>query len=573
MSQHPLFMKKAIATAAGCLIAWASFAQKTNLGNEEVEVVKPYQPVLSDAIKITSSPQRDTLNTEPPVFNYAVEEKRHATAFNITPIKPVRIKDENIKELYRGFVKAGYGNYNTLYGEGFFNALRSKNFDAGIHLKHLSNGGKIKDYGYPGAASSGIKAHGKKFFESSALDGSLVFQREVNHFYGFKIPDIFSKKETRQTRGWVQGRFGFESIQPVNDRFFYRAEVFFSSFNLKTSGYSASETDFEMSFMGGKKLGNDHKFKAEVNINPVKTVIPRYACPPGQICPAVVSPDVDISRNIVRIRPRYEFEKSGIQFSAGANLAFEKSYDLSFWRFYPVAGLHYPLIKDQLSFSAEISGDLKKNTLQSFTDENPWIVTRELAGEKFLLNTNNKLNLSGGFIIRPERQLQFLFKAGYSRLLEQAFFINSLNTSGITFYNVAFDTLNRINFHAEAQYAYFEKAGITFKTDFFSYDMNAKRQPVFMPSFTAGLEGFYNIAEKIYAKTMITYTGTRKALAIDGYQTLNAFTDISLGVDYRYSKILSFWFQANNLTAGRYMLWYNYPSYRLNVMAGASLAF
>ncbi len=72
---------------------------------------------------------------------------------------------------------------------------------------------------------------------------------------------------------------------------------------------------------------------------------------------------------------------------------------------------------------------------------------------------------------------------------------------------------------------------------------------------------------------MMTYTGSRKALADDGYQSLDAYADISLGVDYRYSKILSFWIQVNNLTATRYMQWYNYPSYRINAMAGASLAF
>lgn len=573
MTKEKSAIKKIILSASVCLMAVPMLAQKGNIGNEEVEVVKPYQPVLSDAIKITSAPQRDTLSAEPPALNYAIEEKKQSTSYNITPIKPVRIKDEKIKELYRGFVKAGYGNYNTLYGEAFYYALRSKDFDAGIHLKHLSSGGKINDYGFPGAVSSGLKLHGKKFFENAALDGALSFNREVNHFYGFNEKELFSKKETRQTRNSVSGQFGFASTYNDDDKFFYRAGISFSSFNLKTSSYDASENDFEIGFMGGKKLGNDHTFKAEVVVNPLKTVIPGNPCPPGQICTQVVLPDVDITRTLVRIRPRYEFEKSGIQFSAGANLAFEKSYDLNFWRFYPVANLRYPLIKDQLSVTAELSGDLKKNTLKSLTDENPFIVPREFAGEKFLLNTNNKINFSGGLIIRPERQLQFLATAGFSRLLEETFFVNTLNTTGITYYSAVFDTVNRINIHAEAQYLYFEKAGLTLKTDFYSYSMNGDREPIFKPSFVMGIEGFYNIGEKIYAKAMMTYTGTRKALAIDGYKTLDAYADISLGVDYRYSKILSFWIQVNNLTATRYMQWYNYPSYRINAMAGASLAF
>ncbi len=566
-------MNKMLAGLTGMLTVLTVYGQKTTIGHEEVEVIKPYQPVLSEAIKITSAPQRDTLRVDPPALEYSIEERRYATSFNITPIKPVRVKEEKLKELYRGYARAGYGLYNMLDAEAFYNALRSKDFDAGIHLKHLSSGGKIKDYGFPGVATSHVKLHGTRFFSQTALDGQFSYQRDVSHFYGYTKPDIFSRKETRQTLHHLSGRFGFGTFQQDADPLFYRAAITFNHLDLKTARYDGGENDFEMTFMVGKKLSNDHRLSAEFSLNPVSTVIPANPCPPGQHCPQVVLPDIDLNRHIIRFRPRYEFEKSGLKLTAGANLAFEKSYSLSFWRFYPVATIYYPLIKEQLSVTGELSGDLKKNTLHTIISQNPFVVPRQLVGEKFFYNTNNQLNIKGGVIVRPVQSLQLLATAGWERLLQDVFFVNPLNTQGITYYLVVYDTVNRIHLHAAVQYAYLSKAGISLSSDYYSYSLPKARQPLFRPSFRMKADAFYTIGEKIYLRAFLLFTGMRKALASDGYTSLSGYADLNIGVDYRYSPVLNFWVQVNNLTASRYMQWYRYPSYRIQVLAGASISF
>jgi hypothetical protein len=568
-------MKKIFIGLASVLAATTVHGQRTTIGHEAVEVIKPYQPVLSEAIKITSLPQRDTLPVDPPSLEYSVEEKRYSTSYNITPIKPVRVKEEKIKELYRGYARAGYGIYNTLDAEAFYNALRSKDFDAGIHLKHLASGGSIKDYGFPGVATSHIKLHGTRFFTQSALDGHLSYQRDVSHFYGYTKPDIFSRRETQQTLHQLSARFGFGSFQHDADRLFYHASVAFSHLDLKTARYDGGENDFEMAFMAGKKLRNDHLLSAEFSLNPVSTVIPGNPCPPGQHCPqvSVVIPDIDLNRHIIRLRPRYEFEKSGLKLTAGANLSFEKSYGLRFWRFYPMAALSYPLIKNQVAVTGELSGDLKKNTLQTIMTQNPFVVPRQLVGEKFFYNTNNKLNVKGGVIVRPDQQLQLMATAGWERLLEDVLFANSLNTHGITHYSVVYDTVNRIHMHGAIQYFHRTRAGISLSTDYYSYTLPEEREALFRPSFRMKADAFYTIGEKIYLRAFLLFTGMRKALATDGYTRLSGYADLNIGMDYRYSPVLNFWIHVNNLTASHYMQWYRYPSYRFQALAGASISF
>jgi outer membrane receptor protein involved in Fe transport len=60
---------------------------------------------------------------------------------------------------------------------------------------------------------------------------------------------------------------------------------------------------------------------------------------------------------------------------------------------------------------------------------------------------------------------------------------------------------------------------------------------------------------------------TVKAIEID------PMVDLNLGVEYRYSKVLSGFITLNNILGQRYYHWYNYPSYRFNMMLGITYSF
>ena len=76
-----------------------------NLGNEDINVYKEYTPVLNDAYKINVTPVGDTSIFNPPALTYSIDPKPINSNYNLSPIKPVKIKDDNIKKLYKGFVK------------------------------------------------------------------------------------------------------------------------------------------------------------------------------------------------------------------------------------------------------------------------------------------------------------------------------------------------------------------------------------------------------------------------------------------------------------------------------------
>lgn len=87
---------------------------------------------------MSDTPGRDTAVAYTPDLSYDIKQVQYPTVYTISPIKPVKIKDENIKKLYSRFAKGGYRTKNTPYIELFYNSLRSKTFDAGVHLSHIS---------------------------------------------------------------------------------------------------------------------------------------------------------------------------------------------------------------------------------------------------------------------------------------------------------------------------------------------------------------------------------------------------------------------------------------------------
>jgi len=99
----------------------------------------------------------------------------------------------------------------------------------------------------------------------------------------------------------------------------------------------------------------------------------------------------------------------------------------------------------------------------------------------------------------------------------------------------------------------------------------AWHKPLSELTLTAG----YNIAGKILASIDIYSSGVRYAYTAESNTVTNlkAYADISLKMEYRYTKILSVFLQLNNVGFSRYYRWNNYPSQRLNILGGITYAF
>jgi len=535
-----------------------------NLGNEDINVYKEYTPILNDAYKINITPVGDTSIFNPPILTYSIDPKPINSNYNLSPIKPVKIKDDNIKKLYRGFIKAGYGLQNLPMVDLYLNSLRSKEFNAGIRFKHLSSTGGISDYGNPSNNHDELNATGIRYFDKLILNADIGFKRDLVHYYGYKKPDLFSKAETKHVMQDVNGTFGIQTKKKNDESIAFNGGVAFYNFS---DNYKSSENNITIK-AGAEKTVSKGNATLDVSYD-----MGKYN-----------ADNLELTRNILRIMPRVNIKKNLTSLSIGANLVGETEDNIGSFRIYPYLLASYQLIPETFSVYGKVNGDLQRNDLRSFANQNPYFgqYTR-------LQNTNNKISFEAGTKIKLEHNLILTASASYSDLSNMPFFYNNIDTVRPlpfpTTFNVFYDNAKYLKAVSAIEYKFAEKTTVGASIEYNNYKTDKLSKPLYIPSLRAGLHASYAIAEKIYAKADLFYVGESNGIyfSVDSSTTthklitneikLKGYLDANLTVDYRYTKLLSVFISLNNVGFTRYFRYYNYPNYRFVGMAGLTYSF
>jgi outer membrane receptor protein involved in Fe transport len=142
-----------------------------------------------------------------------------------------------------------------------------------------------------------------------------------------------------------------------------------------------------------------------------------------------------------------------------------------------------------------------------------------------------------------------------------------------------YDDVDIFTIKGSIEYKMAEKITMAANVEFNNYKTDKLKEALYVPAVKFGLNGQYAIAQKIYIKADVFYNGEANAIENINktpetrFVKLKSFVDLNLGVDYRYSKVLSVFANLNNLGFARYFRYYNYPSYRFNAMAGLTYSF
>ncbi len=469
--------------------------------------------------------------------------------------------------MYHGYVKAGYGLENMPLLDISFNSLRSKNFDAGVRFKHLSTSGKIKEYGFPGNSNNLFNVFGTRYFDKFKIGANLAYNRDVVHFYGYNSPpELFSKSETKHSMSDFDGNVNLASINPDKDSWTYQVSVGFYNFE---DNRSSSENNAKVELGIGKLLTNA-KFNLQVSGEF------------GKIKQALYS----INRSIIRFQPRFIINENLYSIEVGGNVAIESRNNPSGitpyskpikdnnYHLYPYLSTSYQVIDDAVKIFATLSGDLQRNDLRNISRENPFF------GRNVLLNnTNEKLGIKAGTSIKLEHDLMFVGSVKWSRIKDQPFYYANFEIPST--FAVVYDKATLLNFRASLEYKNAEKISFAFSADYNKYKTDQLNEQLYIPALRVGISGHYAIAEKIYLKADVFYnsdvTGNTyisdSTIVSAQFVNIKGWLDANVGIDYRYSKVLSAFVSLNNIGFSRYFRWYEYPSYRFLGMAGVTYSF
>lgn len=544
-------------------ISTSSYAQpKTNQYNQEVTVVAPYKPTVSDAFKINENPiVTDTL-TEKPISTYSIYSVIIPSKIETTPIEAAKVVGEPIEKLYGNLIKVGFGNYITPYVELFANTLRSKKFSLGGHFLHLSSSGKFDGYAYPGISNNHFDLYGKKFWKNYTFNSEVAYHRNAYHYYGFKTSDFAdsllpSNKDIKQVYNIISANISFGSNYTDSNHLnnSYRIN-YFSLFD----NHSVSEHNIKF---------NTSLFKSFSFIKLTKH--------------QTIGADLDIdffndkndsatyNNAIIAIEPFIATSFGVFDLSVGFNTTFEIDIESSL-HFYPVAELKIDIIENILDANIGINGSLQKNSLYSFSKENPYINTILP-----LESTNEKINFYGGVRSNIANILGLAVNASVKVIDNMPLFVTDTSNIFKNKYTVAYDKVTWVRVGAELNLLKINSFSLLLNGNYNYYTLDKEAKAWNKPDVDITLSAGYNFKNKLlFHLDFFTYIN-RYGKTFSGStvvaQKLSNIFDINFGIEYRYNKKLSAFINTYNIASSRYDKWYSYPSYKFSLIGGLTFAF
>jgi hypothetical protein len=524
---------------------------------KDVYVVKPYEPVLSDAVKLNFLPRVNDTTKFSPNFNYSIQSSKVPTNFTVNPINAAKMVAEPVSSLYKSYLKMGIGNYLTPLIELNINSLRSSKYSLGANFHHISSDGKVElENGkkvFAGYSDDDATLFGERYFKNSTLSGNIDFTANRIYYYGYNpsLDTSLSQSQIKQDILHGGGSIGITSNVIDSTRLTYDARLAYHYTSLRDNYFehAVNSSLFLRKVIEGNdfslNLGLDY-YEPSTNINP-------------------------FYHTLFKFNPAFSRKSNDWRFSVGLNIYSDILGGTSSFKIYPVGIFEFIAIDRILIPYFGITGSVNANDYYSILQENPYINPGLSVKSTF-----NRIKGYGGIKGNFGTQISYHIKVEYSSLQNMYFFVNQADDSlsvGNQF-GVVYDDAELLTYTGEFSYALNERIYLRMSTIYNQYTLSKLPKPWQKDIFNTKFSGTYNLKDKIIAGAEVYYVGKRYAQSLSGNGVidLNAIVDLNLSVEYRYTKMLSAFIRLNNITANTYYRWNQYPSQRFNFMVGFSYA-
>lgn len=532
----------------------ATLAQTVG-GNQTYTTTSTFEPTIKDAIKLGDLPEiKDTVKKIANI-NYGIVSTPLVSKYEVIPIDAAKMQNEPLSKLYRSLLKIGMGTYTTPYGEFWINSIRTRDVAYGAHIKHISSSSHLKDVGYSGYSDNEGEVFGKKFYKKHTLTGEFNYKRNVVHFYGYDTTENNLSKDYTKQRYQL-----FEPVIKVQSHYTDSSKInhFIKlGYHNLTDIYHVAENNVKLNTLFNTYINKERLFVAfDADFYNHKL------------------PNDTFNDMIIRLNPY--FETRGKKWMADIGLAATVDMytgESAKFYFHPQLNAQFDVYESIIIPYVGINGGLQKNSLRSLSNENPFISS--VINYK---NSNTKFNVFGGLKGNLSSKTCYDAKASYSIVDSMHFFVIDYTQNGTldNQYKVIYDNTNLFNVSGQVKYQYKEKVHFIAKGNYYLYKTKNLERAYHKPDYDITLSTVYNLKSKIILKADVFVIGNQFALTqVENnfkYTTesklMKGIVDVNIGAEYRYSKMLSFFVNFNNIANTRYYRWEKYPSQRFNLMAG-----
>jgi len=531
--------------------------------NEEIEVVRPYKPILAEAVKLRRSPNLDDVKTYKAKLSYSILDRKLDLNSDIQKLQAQALAEEKASILINNYVKGGFGSLGTLLGEAYFNTGKDEGLQVGGYFKHFSQEGKLNKQN---SSNQQLSVFGRSILDENTVSGRINFERNGTYFYG-----IDNSRPTLNPNPDKQALTTIELEGELVKNFTEDEDAF--SYALKANGYiwndkfSAKENYLSLNGYVNKRINSlNLGLAASTEFGNTKDAL------------------TSVGNNLLRLNPYIRLQVKGAKITAGVNFVQEFGA-YSSTKVFPAITADFTLIPDYLQVFGEVKGDVNRNSLKGFTDENPWLNSNIL-----VKNTVEKLSFSAG--VKGTGGPGFGYKARIyvKQFDDMPLFVN--NFTDFNKFDVIYDFgktkltglegeisiqvsdalkwTGKLNLDdwkpASETYSWF-KPGLKVSSNVM-YTFNKKL------SFNAGVVIQDDVRAKVYTSAPVPASQyVIPNTNIELIETVKGYVDLGLGADYRINKKFSVFAKANNILNNNYSRYLYYQANGFNIFGGLTYSF
>ncbi|KQS40608.1 TonB-dependent receptor [Pedobacter sp. Leaf194] len=531
--------------------------------SEEIEVVRPYKPILAEAVKLRRSPNLDDVKTYKAKLNYSVTDRKLEINSDIQKLQAQALVDEKQTELVNNYVKGGFGSLATLLGEVYVNMGRDPALQVGGYFKHFSQEGKLNKQN---SSNQQFSLFGRSIMDENTISGRINFERNGLYFYG-----IDNDRPALNPNPQKQALTLFEAEGELIRNYKEDTDAF--SYAVKANGYvwndkfSAKESYLTLNGYLNKRINSlNLGLAASTEFGNTKDLA------------------TSVGNNLLRLNPYIRLQVKGAKVTAGINFVQEFGA-YSSTRIFPAVTADFTLIPDYLQVFGEVKGDVNRNSMKTFTDENPWLNNNIL-----IKNTVEKLSISAG--IKGTGGPGFGYKARFymKQIDDMPLFVN--NFTDFNKFDVIYDfgKAKITGLEGEISVQVSDALKWTGKLNIDDYKPASETYSWFKPGLKVSSNFLYTYNKKLSFNAAVVIQDDVKAKIytsapvpasqyvvpntnIELIQTVKGFVDLGLGAEYRINNKFSVFAKANNILNTNYSRYLFYQVNGFNVFGGLTYSF
>lgn len=528
---------------------------------EEIEVVRPYKPVLAEAVKLRRSPDLNDVKTYKAKFNYKLTDRKLELNSDINKLKAQQLAAQKEEELVNNYVKGALGSASTILAEAYVNIGRDEALQAGAFFKHFGQSGSLNKQSYN---QQQLSAFGRSIGDQVTLSGKLNFQRQGFYFYGIdKTRPTFNTDPARQALSFIEAEGEIvNKFTEDPDALSYAAKL---NGYLWNDQYKAKESSIVLNAYLNKRISSlNLGLAGSVEFGKTKDELTSFG------------------NNLFKLNPYIRLQTNGIKINAGINFVQEFGA-FSSSRIFPAVTADFTLIPDYLQIFGEVKGDVNRNSLKLLTDENQF-----LNSNIDIQNAIEKLSISGG--IKGTGGPGFGYKARFyhKQIENMPLFVN--NFVDFNKFDVIYDfgTMKLTGLEGEISVQVSDALKWTGKLNIEDYKPAAETQSWFKPKLRVSSDFMYAITKQITLNAAVAIQDDSKAkiytaapanpyllpdLANEQVVTVKGFVDLGAGASYKINNKFSAFIRANNLLGKKYSKYLYYDAIGTNVFGGVAYSF